>query len=112
LLKSRYAPKQWFERLPDDRLKLTVELGPLQIEKRLEMVKELENFGLSLNEQSKLPSSRFTRLASKAKVISDWNDEVEVYEMMGKLFNDLKIQDALNVVKKINKRMIESKDNL
>ncbi|MGG1401586.1 PD-(D/E)XK nuclease family protein [Bacillus salipaludis] len=92
----------WFERLKDDRLKLTLELGPLQPEKRLAMIHDLEELGLTFSPKSKQPDSRYTRLFSKAKVITDWEDEEAIYEEMEALFGDSSNQFVLDAIKTIN----------
>ncbi|WP_163103029.1 PD-(D/E)XK nuclease family protein [Peribacillus alkalitolerans] len=88
----------WFERLADDRLKLTLELGPLEIENRLKILEDLESLGLNVSSKSKLPSARYTRVYSKSKVIVNWNNEIEVLETMQKLFNEEKNTEILGML--------------
>lgn len=92
----------WFDRLKDDRLKLTLELGPLQPEKRLAIIEKLEKLGLSFSLQSKLPASRYTRLYSNSKVISSWDDEEAVYKEMRQLYDDPKFQSILDMIDTLN----------
>jgi hypothetical protein len=91
----------WFERLNDDRLKLTLELGPLYPEKRLAIIHELEAQGLTISDKSKQPSSRYTRLFSKSIFIMNWEDEEEIYREMEELFNDQKNQMILQMIETI-----------
>lgn len=85
----------WFERLRDERLKLTIELGPLQPKKRLAIIERLEEMGIAFSAQSKEYSARYTRLFSKAVTINYWDNKEEVYREMINLFEDSKNQDVL-----------------
>jgi hypothetical protein len=91
----------WFERLRDDRLKLTLELGPLQADQRLKLINQLEETGMAFSAQSKLPTSRYTRLFSKSVFIEDWNDEEELYREMVRLFEEDKNQELLEIIKSL-----------
>ena len=107
----------WFERLKDDRLKLTLELGPLHPEKRLAIIKELEKCGLSFSDKSKQPIARYTRLFSTSKVIelarkttwacpveyvrTSWDNEEAIYEEMERMFIDPKNQTILNMIESL-----------
>lgn len=88
----------WFERLKDDRLKLTFELGPLKPEQRLAIIERLEELGVSFSAQSKLPTAKYTRIFSKTKVINSWEDEEEVYHTMEELFNDPENQSLIDKI--------------
>jgi hypothetical protein len=88
----------WFDRLKDDRLKLTLELGPLQAEQRIAIINALEFLGLSFSAKSKQATSRYTRLYSKSKVITSWDDEEAIFKVMEVLFNDPKNQHILNMI--------------
>jgi PD-(D/E)XK nuclease superfamily len=91
----------WFERLKDDRLKLTLELGPLQPEQRLTIIEKLESSGVPFAERSKQLSAKYTRLFSKSKVISDWGNEEEVYNEMKGLYFDSRNQEILDRIKEL-----------
>jgi hypothetical protein len=88
----------WFDRLKDDRLKLTLELGPLQPQQRLTIIEELEKHGVVFQERSKQQSSKYTRLYSQSKVINDWEDTTEVHREMECLFSDAKNQWLLECI--------------
>ncbi|MFD4706727.1 hypothetical protein ACFWM3_17935 [Gottfriedia sp. NPDC058432] len=47
----------WYYRLKDDRLRLTLELGPLESYQRLAIIKRLESLELSFSTQSKQPTA-------------------------------------------------------
>lgn len=91
----------WFERLRDDRLKLTLELGPLKPEHRLDIIEKLEEMGVKFPPQSKLPTAKYTRIFSKTKVINSWDNEDELYFSMEELFNDGKNQNLLSMIKRL-----------
>lgn len=91
----------WFDRLKDDRLKLTLEIGPLQSSQRLSIIKRLETLGMSFSAQSKEPTARYTRIFSKSKVITNWDDEELIYEEMERLFSDPKNQENLNIIERL-----------
>jgi hypothetical protein len=78
----------WFERLKDDRLKLTLELGPLQPEQRLKIIEKLEELNYSFPVRSKLLTAKYTRLFSDSKVITNWEDSDEVFQAMKNLYGD------------------------
>ncbi|TYR72594.1 hypothetical protein FZC79_22215 [Rossellomorea vietnamensis] len=88
----------WFDRLKDDRLKLTLELGPLQPQQRLTVIEKLEKHGVAFQERSKQQSAKYTRLFSQSKVINDWEDTSEVYQEMERLFGDAKNQWLLECI--------------
>lgn len=89
----------WFERLRDDRLKLTFELGPMQEEKRIALLERLERLGVSFPVKAKDPASKYTRLFSKAVLISDWEDADEVQLAMEHLFSDRENKRLIRIFK-------------
>ncbi|MDG5788816.1 PD-(D/E)XK nuclease family protein [Evansella sp. AB-P1] len=78
----------WFERLKDDRLKLTLELGPLQPEQRQKIIEMLEEHHNAFQSRAKLPTAKYTRLFSDSKVITNWEDSEEVFQAMKTLYED------------------------
>jgi len=91
----------WYERLNDDRLKLTLELGPLEPEKRIVFLEKLEAKGINVVSRSKLPSAKYTRLYSLAKVVNNWNDINEVYNLMDHLYKHEKNQLVMRILDEI-----------
>ncbi|TKD72214.1 PD-(D/E)XK nuclease family protein [Pseudalkalibacillus hwajinpoensis] len=88
----------WFERLNDDRLKITLELGPLEPEKRISFLEQIEAKGINVASRSKLPSAKYTRLYSIAKVVNNWTDKNEVYNLMDHLYKHEKNQLVLRIL--------------
>ncbi|MFP7226449.1 hypothetical protein SFC42_25515, partial [Priestia filamentosa] len=91
----------WFERLKDGRLKLILELGPLVAEKRLLIVKQLEEMGVSFSVKSKQPTARYTRIFSDSTVINNWEDVEEVYQAMEELFGQVENRNLLTIIKSL-----------
>lgn len=88
----------WFERLKDDRLKLTLELGPLEKDQRLALITQLENQDVTFSPQSKAPTSKYTRLYSRSVIIDDWQNEELIFQEMKSLFLDPKNQVLLEKI--------------
>jgi hypothetical protein len=91
----------WFDRFRDDRLKLTLELGPLEPEKMEDIIQKLEASGLVFSIKSKLLTAKYTRLFSKAKVIRDWDDVNAVTREMAFLFNVPKSQEIILLIENL-----------
>ena len=93
----------WFERLKDDRLKLVLELGPIQPDFRLAVIEALEENGMTIHPRSKLPTAKYTRVFSKARVVNDWENIDEVLAVMEYLYNLVGNQRVLDILEKISK---------
>lgn len=93
----------WFERLKDDRLKLIIEVGPLESNKRLNLLTILEEEGINISEKAKRADAAYTRIYTGTLVISDWTNETEVLEGMHELFNEVQCQNILRVLMKISR---------
>lgn len=91
----------WFDRLKDERLKLTLELGPLEPSKRIALIEELESRGVSFSAKSKEQHAKYTRIYSNAKVIDDWGDVQVVANEMERLFNHPKNQELLKQIEEV-----------
>ena len=91
----------WFERLRDDRLKLTLELGPLQQERRLLLIEKLESLGVSFSNQSKLSTAKYTRIFSKSIVIENWENEELVLKEMLNLYTHPSNQELIEIIRKV-----------
>lgn len=78
----------WFERLKDNRLKLTLEIGPLEPQKRLMLLHKLESKGKKISLQAKRPEAMFTKIYTRTCPISNWSGEDVVLSAMNELFSD------------------------
>lgn len=92
----------WFDQLRDGRLKLILELGPLQGEDRVAFIEELETLGVTFKAVSKLRTAAYTRLYSNTKVIEDWQDAQQVAEEMTKLFRHPRHQELLAKIEAVH----------
>ncbi|PFN25107.1 PD-(D/E)XK nuclease family protein [Bacillus cereus] len=77
----------WFERKADGRMKLIVEVGPLEYKQRLKLLRELEENGINIKEKSKEAGSMYTRIYAGYEKISDWADQDEILRVMNDMYN-------------------------
>lgn len=77
----------WFERSTDGRLRIVVELGPIECRQRLRFLEHLEKLGILLHKHSKLETARFTRFYSNKIDINEWTNVDELTNAMIELYN-------------------------
>ena len=78
----------WFERKIDGRMKLIVEVGPLEYKQRLKLLCKLEENGITIKEKSKEAGSMYTRIYAGYENISDWADQDEILRVMNDMYNN------------------------
>ncbi|UTG82733.1 PD-(D/E)XK nuclease family protein [Bacillus paranthracis] len=88
----------WFERLTDNRLKLTLEIGPLESQKRVSLLTTLERKGKKISVVAKKPGTLYTKIYTNTYNISDWSDENVVIHAMNELFNNTKCQNVIQML--------------
>ncbi|PFI26386.1 PD-(D/E)XK nuclease family protein [Bacillus cereus] len=88
----------WFERLKDNRLKLTLEIGPIESQKRLVLLTRLESKGRKISTAAKRPEASYTRIYTNTSNISNWSDEDVVMNAMNELFNDTNCQNVIQML--------------
>ncbi|GLV65016.1 hypothetical protein Bmyc01_36850 [Bacillus mycoides] len=88
----------WFERLKDNRLKLTLEIGPIESQKRLVLLTRLESKGRKISKAAKRPEASYTRIYTNTSNISNWSDEDIVIQAMSELFNDMECQNVIQML--------------
>ncbi|WP_078555922.1 PD-(D/E)XK nuclease family protein [Bacillus alkalicellulosilyticus] len=76
----------WFDQTNDSRLRLIVEVGPMEYTGRLWFLEQLEKFGFSIKESSKLEKSRYTRFYSQKIDVNKWDDLDELAQAMADLY--------------------------
>lgn len=91
----------FFNHLRDGRLKLVLELGPLNGDQRVALIEELEARGVNFKVASKLRKAKYTRLYSNSKVVDDWEDEEQVSAVMMELFEHPEYRELLGVIGRI-----------
>ncbi len=77
----------WFEQTNDSRLRLVVELGPIEYKDRITFIENLEKLGVNFNDSSKREQSRYTRFFTQKIDINKWDDLDELSQGMKKLYN-------------------------
>lgn len=78
----------WFEQTNDSRLRLIVEMGPIEYTERLRILEQLEQTGMSFNKKSKLEKARYTRLFSQKTDVNKWDDLDELKQAMADLYGN------------------------
>lgn len=105
----------FFERMGDNRLKLVLEIGPIEHEKRLLLLEELEKNNIRIKEKSKEADSLFTRISTSFKEVEDWTNINEIYEAMKNLYNEEELKNTLlvidNIINKLTNKNIETYEN-
>lgn len=91
----------WFERLTGNRLKLTLEIGPLESQKRVSLLTTLESKGKKISAAAKKPGTLYSKIYTNTYNISNWSDEAIVIHAMNELFNDTKCQNVIQILTEI-----------
>lgn len=91
----------WFERLTGNRLKLTLEIGPLESQKRVSLLTTLESKGKKISAAAKKPRTLYSKIYTNTYNISNWSDEDIVIHAMNELFNDTKCQNVIQMLTEI-----------
>ncbi len=86
----------WFERA-GDRLKLRVEVGPLEHELRVRLLRGLAARGLDIKEQAYEESSQYTRIYMDAEAPESWEDVSELARVMERLYEKEAFQSLLRL---------------
>lgn len=84
----------WFERTWNDRLKITIELGPISFEKRVTFLTELENQGIPIRPTAKSEERKYTKIYTQTTDISDWANKNELIHGMEGLYHDSKLEET------------------
>lgn len=91
----------WFERLTGNRLKLTLEIGPLESQKRVSLLTTLESKGKKISAAAKKPGTLYSKIYTNTYNVSNWSDEDIVIHAMNELFNDTKCQNVIQMLTEI-----------
>ncbi|WP_051627685.1 PD-(D/E)XK nuclease family protein [Exiguobacterium chiriqhucha] len=78
----------WFERKGSTRLKLYVEVGPIDFAERLPLLEALEAKNISFWKSGKQEGKKFTRIYTETTDVSDWTNAAVVKDAMTSLIND------------------------
>ncbi|MCT4781639.1 MULTISPECIES: PDDEXK-like family protein [Exiguobacterium] len=77
----------WFERKGSKRLKLYVEVGPIDYTERLPLLEALEAKDISFWKSGKQEGKKFTRIYTETLDVSDWTNAANVKDAMTTLFH-------------------------
>ena len=77
----------WFERKGSKRLKLYVEVGPIDYKERLPLLEALEAKNISFWKSGKQEGKKFTRIYTETTDVSDWTNATVVKEAMTSLID-------------------------
>lgn len=95
----RNALITWFEREPDGRMKLTIEVGPLeQYENRLKLLCKLEENGVTIKEKAKENGAKFTRIYTVYMDVKDWADQDEILQVMNNIYNNADFNQVVSAI--------------
>lgn len=86
----------WFERA-GDRLKLRMEVGPLEHELRVRLLRGLAARGLDIREQAYGESSQYTRIYMDAEAPESWEGVSELARVMERLYEKEAFQSLLRL---------------
>ncbi|SDZ07388.1 PD-(D/E)XK nuclease family protein [Bacillus sp. 166amftsu] len=88
----------WFERKEDGRMKLIIEVGPLEYKQRLKLLCKLEENGINIKGRSKESGSMYTRIYAGYEKISDWADQDEILRVMNKMYNSSDFNKVIETI--------------
>lgn len=88
----------WFEENSDHRLKLTVELGPIEPDARLKFLNELQKRQITIRESAKDPSRKYSKFYTDLTDINDWTDKDELVPGMNTLYEARAFQSLIDTV--------------
>lgn len=88
----------WFERQVEDRIKITVEVGPIPYEDRYQLLTMLEKHGISFQQNAKQEGKKYTRIYTAWTEVKDWASKQEVLKSMMELYNAPEINDLFRKI--------------
>lgn len=88
----------WFERKEDGRMKLIIEVGPLEYKQRLKLLCKFEENGINIKGRSKESGSMYTRIYAEYEKISDWADQDEILRVMNEMYNSNDFNKVIEVI--------------
>ncbi|WP_391206641.1 PD-(D/E)XK nuclease family protein [Psychrobacillus sp. L4] len=97
----------WFER-KDDRLKLTIEVGPLHYDKRKRLLNALAFKGIAIKERALEEGAKFSRIYTSFETPESWNDKNNIALCMKKLLGN---PDYLTLIEYIREAISLSKQD-
>ncbi|EEL47997.1 hypothetical protein bcere0022_48370 [Bacillus cereus Rock3-44] len=102
----------WFERKADGRMKLIIEVGPLEYKQRLKLLCKLEENGINIKGKSKESGSMYTRIYADYETISDWADQDEILRVMNEMYNNNDFNKVIEVISETIEGLIYGEETL
>lgn len=100
----------WFERQVGERLKITVEVGPIPYTERYRLLTELEKRGVSFQQSGKQEGKRYTRIYTAWTDVGDWASKQEVLKSMFMLYDAPELNDLFQKIALSVERMAQQKE--
>ncbi|WP_214816724.1 PD-(D/E)XK nuclease family protein [Exiguobacterium sp. s59] len=91
----------WFERKGSKRLKLYVEVGPIDYAERLPLLEALEAKNISFWKSGKQEGKKFTRIYTDTIDVSDWTNATIITNAMTSLLNTKAFHSVNTTVTKV-----------
>ena len=88
----------WFEQQVGERLKITVEVGPIPHAERYRLLTELEKRGVSFQQSGKQEGKRYTRIYTAWTDVGDWASKQEVLKSMLVLYDAPELDDLFRKI--------------
>lgn len=95
----------WFERQVEDRIKITVEVGPIPYEERYQLLTMLEKQGINFQQNAKQEGKKYTKIYTAWTEVNDWASKQEVLKSMLELYNAPEINDLFQKIAMSVERM-------
>jgi hypothetical protein len=100
----------WFERLGDNRLKVNIEIGPVEYDKRLLILNNLGKRQIKIKSSSKEADAVYTKIYTSHIEVEDWADKKEIFEGMESLYNDSGMQSILKSIYEVIDEVTNKQD--
>ncbi|WP_180956279.1 MULTISPECIES: PD-(D/E)XK nuclease family protein [unclassified Planococcus (in: firmicutes)] len=88
----------WFERQVGERLKITVEVGPIPYAERYRLLTELENRDVSFQKSGKEEGKKYTKIYTAWTDVGDWASKQEVLKSMFVLYDAPELNDLFRKI--------------
>ncbi|MBZ5201567.1 PD-(D/E)XK nuclease family protein [Planomicrobium chinense] len=88
----------WFERQVGERLKITVEIGPIPYEERYQLLTMLEAHGVHFQQNAKQEGKKYTRIYTAWTEVKDWASKQEVLKSMLELYDAPKLNELFQKI--------------
>lgn len=88
----------WFERQVGERLKITVEIGPIPYEERYQLLTIIETHSVHFQQNAKQEGKKYTRIYTAWIEVKDWASKEEVLKSMLELYDAPKLNELFQKI--------------